>query len=493
MAQLKTISYPLALGILLTLAGCGGGGSSGGPVAAPAPGPSAPTPISAVGTIDGFGSVYVNGIEFETDSSSYSVDDEDAFDDSSLSVGMVVKVEGTISDDNSGTATSIHYDDELEGPVDNLVLDPDDTKTFTIFDMTVVAIDGSTVFRAEDDPNFDFDSLADLDHIEVSGMHNEGTLIASYIKKEDGLDDDFEAKGTVSGFNGSDQFVLTLRNGSTLNITLGLNPTIPAAGIMDGQFVEVEGTIPDPVGAPDDWTVKKVELEGLNDFDGDDDDVRIEDILNLDADGAWRIRDTVLAFAPSTEYRPADLENEIDNESADGMRVRVRGQFSDGMLTVERIRIEEDDLEIKGIVAAVAPDNATTTGTLTVSFNPAVGTIDVTVDDSTMFLNDHSLNPFDLSDLNPGTSFVEIKAHLDELGNVVAGSLELEDSLEEYEIEGPLDAITDTSVKVLNVEFTVEMGTTTLFPDGVPSTVGTIVDVEDFDRDGTADSVGIED
>ena len=495
MNKVKTSPIALAAGISLVLSGCGGSSYDNPPSGGnPNPNPTSPTPISVVGTIDGFGSIFVGGIEFETDSASYRVDDEDAFDDSSLSVGMIVKVEGTASDDGTGRASSIYYDDDLEGPVEDLGPHPTDAAKaiFTLFGTSVTVSSVTTVFRAEDDPDFGFDTLADGDHVEVSGEYHDGMLAAAFVKKEDGQDEDFEAKGTVSAFNDVDRFTLTLASGSTLDITLALGADIPTVGISNGQFVEIEGTIPAPVTAPRSLSVTKVELEDRRDFDDDDDEVKIESILSFDG-SAWSVGTNDLAFDNDTEYRPQELRDAVEDGTADGRHVEVRGQFVDGVLLVERIRIEEDNLEIKGFVQSVGPANATIEGTVTLSFSPATGTLPVIVDSNTMFVDGDSVNQFDLSDLSPGVSFVEIHAHFDEAGDVVAGLLDLEDSPDEYEIEGPLDAdgfVDGVSVSVLGVTFSVGPGT--FYEDGTPVN-GDIIDVEDFERDGIADSVDVED
>ena len=199
-----------AIGLSFALGGCGGGGGGGGVANNPPPvgnPPPTDTAMTVVGPVTGFGSVYVNGIRFDTSNSSYEVDDQEAFDDSALSVGMVVRVKGTVaSDRRSGRADSIDYDDELEGPVENTALDPSDAtiKNFTVFGVQVTADENLTVFRAEDDRSFGFATLGDGDHVEVSGYYVDGALLASYIKKEDANDDEFEAKGTVSDSTAAD-------------------------------------------------------------------------------------------------------------------------------------------------------------------------------------------------------------------------------------------------------------------------------------------------
>ncbi|MDH3832360.1 MAG: hypothetical protein OEU48_11870, partial [Gammaproteobacteria bacterium] len=136
-----------ATGLLVTLSivfavACGssggGGGGGGGGLSA---GGIGGTGAVATGTITGFGSVFVNGVEFETTGSSFDVDDDSAATEGDLALGMVVTIFGTINDDGvSGTANSIQYDDEVEGPVTNAPLENADmtTKTFKVFDFTVV-------------------------------------------------------------------------------------------------------------------------------------------------------------------------------------------------------------------------------------------------------------------------------------------------------------------------------------------------------------------
>ena len=97
--------------LLLSLALSACGGSGGSTDTTPVP-PSA-TAKSVVGTITGFGSIYVNGIEYDTNGASYEVDDASASDDSALAVGMVVKVQGSVNaDGRTGSASSVSYDDE---------------------------------------------------------------------------------------------------------------------------------------------------------------------------------------------------------------------------------------------------------------------------------------------------------------------------------------------------------------------------------------------
>ena len=105
----------LSAAIALTLVACGGSGSSGGVAGIGGSG------FISSGSVTGFGSVFVNGVKFETGSATFDIDDSGSGSQDDLAIGMVVKVNGSINDDGvTGTATSISFDDELQGPVSSL-------------------------------------------------------------------------------------------------------------------------------------------------------------------------------------------------------------------------------------------------------------------------------------------------------------------------------------------------------------------------------------
>ena len=485
----KTMTRIFGLALVLALSGCGGSGGSDSVNQPPPPSAVAKT---TVGQITGFGSIYVNGVEYDTTGASYEVDDSSASSDSSLAVGMVVNVQGSVNaDGKTGTADSVSYDDDIEGIVEDLVTDADDTniKTFAIMGVSIQADKNRTNFEGEDDPAFSFDTMMNGDNVEVSGEYRGDVLFASYIEKQDAADDDFEAKGTVDQYNGSDQFVLILRNDSTLSVTLAAGAEIPSEGVMDGQFVEVEGTIPDPVNAPDALLASEVEVEDEDRIDSDDEDeVEIKGVLSHNADtDSWSVKDVQLAFDSNTEYSPDSLEDAIADLSADGLYVEVEGQYVDEVLQVREIEVEEDELEFKADVAEITVVEPRD-GSLVLSFGNATGTIDVRVTSDTMFLDDDAVEPYDLNSIMVGDK-VEIEARMDADGNIYASTLHREDDME-YEIEGPVEGIDEVSIDVLGIVFTVDMDT--FFENGIP-VVGDYAEVEDEDADGIADSVEIED
>ena len=149
----KLVGPVLGLVAGLSLAACGGGSSSGaGPnpnLPPAAPPPAASTPVTVVGTITGFGSVFVNGTRYEVAADTVIAiegESESMGDDSRLLLGMKVEVE---ADDNNGqrTARRIEFDDDLKGPIGSLMPDATDPTigTFSVIGYTVT-VDSNTIF-----------------------------------------------------------------------------------------------------------------------------------------------------------------------------------------------------------------------------------------------------------------------------------------------------------------------------------------------------------
>jgi hypothetical protein len=490
--------FALTLAGAFCVAGCGGGG--GGSNTLVNGGSAGGQTGVTVGPITAFGSVFVNGVEFDTSRASFDVRGSSAADDSSLSVGMVVRIKGSHDDRGHGSATEIRYDSEIEGPVADVTVDSADSsiKHFSIFGQDILA-NATTVFRGEHGTSYTFADLADGDHVEVSGDFDGAILVASFIERKDATDQTFEVKGTVSSLNGS-TFVLTLEGGSTLNVTLADGAVLPA-GLVDGSFVELEGTMPDAT-MPQDFLAQRVKLEDRDDFDGEgrgehEDHAELCGILAFDGT-TWSIRGTPLAFSSDTQYEPTSLEAAIADGSAAGLRVEVHGPVVDGVLQVQSIRADGRGdgagyLKLEGYVSSVTPDPTSGTTTIAMSFTPAQGTIDVIVDSHTLLMNDEHSSGVDLGALVPDVSFIEVTGHLDSSGAFIAGALHVEDHPGAYEVSGPVDTdgfVAGVSISVLGVTFSVDGGTSI---DGDTPADGTFVEVEDFDRDGFADSIGHED
>ena len=408
---------------MLVATGCGSGGGGGGGLAGGIGG----TGVTS-GTVSGFGSVFVNGIEFETDGASRTVNDvtdisNGSDDDRVLGIGMVVTIIGTVNDDGvTGTADSIEYDNEIEGPVAAAPVEDLDgvSKTFDIFNVTVVVDRNATVFVATD-----YGSLAQNDVLEVSGYFNvDGKLLATRVEKEGVLElgaSEVEIKGEVSGFNGIDTFMLA-------DITVTFTGTtefedLPGT-VMNGQYVEVKGTLDTAVSI----TASRIELE--DDGFGDDvDQISIEGIVT-DFKGVndFKVADQRVDALNAT-FEPAALAATI----ADGDRVEVEGAIINGILEAKEVEQRGGDVR----VSAVVDSTNSVAGTVTLQFVRGQ-TITVTTNSQTQIedkLNEEE--PFGISGIDAG-DFLNVEGYVDGNGNFIASQIE-RDELDDIVLQGPVD------------------------------------------------------
>ena len=104
------------------LFGCGGsGGTAGGGIG----GSGITVSAVSVGSVASFGSIIVNDVEFDTTNAEVVVEGEvrgtgDAAVTSLLSRGMVVRVEGRLDGERTGTAARVVFNDNVEGPVESI-------------------------------------------------------------------------------------------------------------------------------------------------------------------------------------------------------------------------------------------------------------------------------------------------------------------------------------------------------------------------------------
>ena len=457
----------------LTACGSGGGDSS------------ATSGNTVVGTITGFGSIIMNnGVEYGTDNvSGCDIDDRNTTGkcDDDLNVGMRV----SLKTDANGNVTSLKYDDELEGPAIG-VTGMDGNFMFTVFGVKVTTTSPETQWD-------DFTSAAptptaaELEGkiVEVSGEWQGDTLVASYVEEQN--DNEFEAKGTVSN-SGSGGFTLTLRDGISI-IEVATNENI-----ADGTFVEVKGTLDTITNI---FTASEIEIEDEDDFD-DESEVEITGKL--------------VANDPGPGHTIGNTDVDIDNAPSCtdqvGSIVEAEGVYNPdtGVLIVEECENEDEDLEMKCDVTGVSAIDAAApkVGTVMCDFPGTTGgPVTIEFRDSpnlAMFSGDTTANTFDLRNVNVDDC-VEIKASIDASSGsdvYVAGLIEHEGAgaCSEYELEGPVDAISATEITSLGITYMI--AGSTVLPDGstlsgggtLPVVVdGTTLKIKDNDGDGTADAI----
>ena len=177
---LKFSAVTIAIAGIIGLTGCGGG--SGGDVS------SGDVSSASTGIVTGFGSVYVNGVEYETGGSTFSLDDGDdgPENEGELGIGMVVTVTGLVNPDGvTGSASHIEYDDELEGIVISENIDNvTGTGTMNVMGQTVI-VDEAAIFESEVPGITSMEQIAVDQVVEVSGYPTgAGTIYATRVEVE---------------------------------------------------------------------------------------------------------------------------------------------------------------------------------------------------------------------------------------------------------------------------------------------------------------------
>jgi hypothetical protein len=330
----RLLAGAVALAAAAFLSACGGGGGDTAGVG------TGGTGSFSVGTVTGFGSVFVNGIRYE-DNGARLVDDDGTVkvlgtDDNPLKVGMVVEVTGRI--DDSGTvrsATQIAYGAEIKGPVTAV-----DTVagTFNVFDITVRST-ATTVYD-----NFGgVATLATGNVVEVHGQPDtNGRIVATYVEREASSvaafvagDGEYRLRGAVTGLSGSSPaYAFTLRG-----VAIHTDATTDFDGApADGVSVSVRLN---PAQQGDgSYLAERLKVRSASYDDSSSAEGEVEGYISAFAGGAsaFQVAGYPVRLSSGVAYEDgvaADLKN--------GIRVEAKGSIDNGVLVVTRLEFKSRD------------------------------------------------------------------------------------------------------------------------------------------------------
>jgi len=196
--------------------------------------------------VSAFGSIIVNGTEFDTSKTEIIINGEevrggDKFVQDYLEIGMVVTVEGTISEDESAVADRVIYSSNVAGPVTSVSgIDPITNEIEIVVLGQIVVVNFITKFKPD---TFGFDSLSLNDVVEVSGyLDDTGAVRATFIEKTGVFSSGIvvEVKGHVMNLQNIGIQKTFEINDLTVNYT-SIARRLPEGIPAKGQFVEVEG------------------------------------------------------------------------------------------------------------------------------------------------------------------------------------------------------------------------------------------------------------
>ena len=463
----------------------------------------------AVGVITQFGSIFVNGIEYDTSDAVIVVNGVIATEDD-LGVGMVVFIQGTVNEDGvTGVAEVVIVDDNLKGPISEITSATDeagallDALQITVLGIDVVIERTGTVFE-----NTTFGSLAAGDFVEIYGFAESGNNIrATRVERENFVAGvtKVEMYGAVNALDTTAETFLL--GNYTVNYSAAVFDDIDESTFADGLLVEVKGTLESADALSIDAT--KIEPTGIDGGDAEDDgDVEVD--TSLGDDDEFTTEGTISSYDPATnnfvingttvdassaELTPGNLVLE------DGLIVQVKGTFSGDVLIAEEIKSRRGRIEIEARISGLDEANQS------ITLNLGVGVLDVAINAQTLMDDDRDGRDerFNFEDLMVG-DFLEIEA-MDIDGALIATRVDREDEDEDEEeisLQAPVDSfVAEESITLLGLQFAVDSETEyeSIGGSEVPATAffaqissGFIVKLEDEDPlDGIADELEFED
>jgi len=341
----------------LSLVSCSGGGGSmhaGGGIDG--------TGIMSAGVVSAFGSIVVNGTEFDTSRAAIIINGVEvgAGDEAVLAyldIGKVVTVEGRISRDGTRvTADRVVYSDNVIGPVESVSgIDPITNEKEIVVLEQIVVVNFITKFKPD---TYDFNSIGANDVVEVSGyLDDTGAIRATFIEK---IGDaatllDYEVTGFVANLDsGLKTFMINGLNVDYSAIVNNLPPGIPA----DDLFVEVGGRL----SAGGDLLADKIELgDELDGEDGDDFEIMgyVTEIISDTDIIEFKVGNQVVHVDPGIVVF-------VDGTSGDivpGVKLEAEGSLEGGIFFADEIEFwKPNQIEVEGLVTNIVSDTEFYTG-----------------------------------------------------------------------------------------------------------------------------------
>lgn len=401
--------------VCLLLCACGGGGNqtsgidgSGAPIASD-------TPTVSTGAINGFGSVIVNGVRYNSDKAKIMVNDEITNEDN-LHTGYQVKITGKITSDGAAIADTIEFRPDLVGAIGQINLN---SQQFTVLEQTV-QVTSATLFDAAIQPNY-LEGLKAGDLVLVSGnTDDQGVLTATRIELKNSLN--HQVQGAIHNLNpASTSFTLghltvnysaaTLSNIEGNTLTNGL--LVNATGSLDAQGVFQAKTL---VAINKKFT-KDIKSAGVEGFI-----TRFASATDYDVAGTKCTTDSTTSY-----------ENGSANNLALGAAVEVKGSInSSGVLLATKVEFAQaSNNEIAGEVTALSTPSSTSiiTGNLEINGTSIKTNSQTAYEDE----GNSQVKRFNFSSIQVG-NFLKVSGYLSG-GVLIATKIEREELNSETETE----------------------------------------------------------
>lgn len=425
------------------------------------------TTVVSEGVITGFGSVYVNGKRYRSESAEIAVGDSPAANEAQLKVGMVVTIAASESDNGEDPeAQQISYEEHLQGPISFI---DRGAEQIEVLGQTII-FDDLTEF---DDT--DTETLSVGDFIEVSGYVNEqGNFYATLVERETD-ETEIKLKGEVANLD-TDAQTFTLSE-LIINYSTAEYDDMTAEDLANGLFVKIEGNDYDNETLT--LTATSIENKEDNDIDNDADEVTIAGIVKgYDSEnGVFSVNRYEFTVNDETEFDDGSLDT-----LANGIIVKVEGRFDNDQLIAEEVEFKAKSARSKteGQVTDINTEN----GTFVIDNTPFSVTPETQYEDE----SDSNERRFTYDNIAVNDWLKVVSRQSDE-GNTLALKVKrIDEDDREGEIKGRATNVTQDGMSIANVAVTFNENTkfeskdeiisVTRFIELVESSPAVIVEVE---------------
>ena len=433
--KLQTGRWVATAAMAATLVACGGGGGSSSPTG-PSNGSAARTWVT--GAVDGFGSVIVNGVHYETGSSSVTIEGRSGTE-GELEVGDVVRIEAERDSSGRMQARSIDQDRLVQGTVQSV----DVAAGTLVVAGQLIIVDDETTFD-DSIPGMSLAGIAVGDRVEVHGFAGADGARATRIEMADAGDTEVETTGVVSSLDAAARrfSIGALR----IDYSTAELDGFPASGPADGDLVEVEGR---SVLADGTLVATEVHREDGERHGDAGDESEIEGLVTRFVSATdFDVAGQAVTTRSSTVY--------VGGTAADlalNVKVEVEGSYdASGTLVAEKVAFKRhSSVRLSGPVSAV--DVAA--GTVTALGVTLVVNADTRVEDK-----EGDDRFFDLGDVRVG-DWVEAAGYPDpaNTARVIATRFERDEPEDEVELRGVATDVAQPSLRVAGVPVATTPGT----------------------------------
>lgn len=334
--------------VLIIAAICAGLACSGGGGTTVAGGGIGGTGVTSAGEITDFGSIWVNGVEFDTRQAEIYINNirQGSGDQAvieNLDIGRIVCVKGRAYDAASGMAEAVYYASTVTGPIDDIEIIDDYTKQLTVLGQVII-VDDRTWLKG-----LGMDAFAVGNLVEVSGLFGgTGSIVGSFLAKTadvappNGL---YHVSGPVSNL-GADTFSI---NNLAVDFSQAVISGFSPSGLQNDMFVSISGRL--DIDDPTILVADMVEPYRLLGELQDGDNIEFTGyVFDEPSANRFYINGYLTEINSDTQY--------VDGTAADilpGSKIKVQGYFSAGVIIAQQIRfnapmLAESDLGLKNNV-----------------------------------------------------------------------------------------------------------------------------------------------